>query len=764
MAGKFSIETIFKAVDRLSGPVRKMRAGMSAFGATASTALKGANRAVDAGLKGVSKFSDAIGIAGVASVAGLGFALKKTIEEGAQFERTMVFAAAQFPGMIRQGTQEFETLKRAALAVGEATEFSAQEAAEGLTLLATAGLSAEQAIAALPKVVNFAMASKVDFARASDIANDAMGAFSLTSQDAATNAANMSRVMDVLTRTAADSTTGVEELFEAVRMGGPIAKTAGASLEEFTAMTGILASVGIKGAEAGTAIRNAFLELGSPSTAAAKGMAKLGVKVAKTKDGAIDMTATIGRFAKATAKMTKAQKIQALGNVLGARTVGPFIALMDAGVDGIKEFQKNLENATGTTEGMAKVLQEDTLGAFRQFDSLISGVRLDVFDAIRPVLLDIVKATGDWVTANKDLIKTKATEWVVEIRDNLPKIWEWAVRIGKAFAGFAVFAATVKTINVAILGYEVAVKLASAATWLWSTAVKVTGGALKLAWLGTTRLTTAIVASRAATVVTTAATWLYHAAIRAGELANTRFTVSQVASKAAQLASRAATVVATAAQAAYSAVVTTSSAAVRGFTVAEVASKIAQLASRAATLVATAAQVAYKAVLAGTSGALGIFTAAASASLAPIAAQAAALAPLLIAVGAATAAVMGLVAAWNQYNNLNKDLAGSGGISGTIDKMRAMGTFNPFKAHDAVMNEKARDERLKKDLMARDLAAGEQPQIISPQARAAREAAEANAHAMVDGKITVEAAPGTKASVRSKPRSVPLELQPSGAF
>lgn len=751
---KFSIEAIFSAVDRLSAPIGKIRTKLGALGKSAGVALRGANKAVDKGLAGLGRFSDAIGVGAVVSVAGLGLALRDTIQEGAQFERTMVFAAAQFPGMIKQGTKEFAALSRAAESVGEQTSFSAQEAAEGLTLLATAGLSAEQAIAALPKVVNFALASKTDFARASDIANDAMGAFGLTSENAAKNAANMSRVMDVLTRAAADSTTSVEELFEAVRMGGPIAKTAGASIEDFVAMTGVLAGVGIKGAESGTAIRNMFLELGSPSTAATKGMKALGAQVAKTKSGAIDMTATIGRFAKATAKMTKAQKIAALGNVFGARTVGPFIALMDAGVDGIDKFRRGLEGAAGTTEKMAAVLQEDTLGALQQFDSLISGVKLDVFMAIRPVLLEVVKATGDWVTANRELIKTKAAEWVTALRDNLPKIWTWTVRIGKAGAGFLAFAAAVKVINVAIIAYEVATKLAAAASWAWTASVKASTLAVNSSAVATARLRIAQLASRTAAIVTTAATWLYNAALAASNFALKRCIVSEVASRVARVASRVATIAAAAAQRAYATVVGLSSLAVSGLTAREVASRVALLASRAATAAAGAAQAAYAAVVATTSGALASFRAAALASSPAIAAQVAALAPLIITLGAAAAAVGALIAAWNQYNALNKDLAGSGGVSGTVSKMLEMGTFDPFKAHDAVMNEKARERARER----------EQPQIVTPQQRAATESAEANAQANVDGKITVQAAPGTKASVSTKPRTVPLQLAPSGAF
>ena len=755
MAGKkFSIEAVFSALDKISAPIAKIRTKLATLGKGASSALRGANAAVDKGIAGMGAFSNAIGVASAVSVAGLGLALKDTIEQGADFERTMVFAAAQFPGMIKQGTKEFDALSAAARKVGDETEFSSQDAAEGLTLLATAGLSAEAAIAALPKVVKFATASKVDFARASDIANDAMGAFGLTSKDATKNAAGMSRVMDVLTRAAADSTTNVEELFDAVKMGGPIAKTAGTSLEQFIGYTEVLAGVGVKGGEAGTAIRNMFLELGAPSTAAVKGMQALGVKLAKTKSGAIDMTATVARFSKATAKMTKAQKIAALGNVFGARTVGPFIALMDAGVGTIDEFKKSLENAGGTTEGMANLLSADALGSLRNFSSLIDGVKLDVFTAIRPVMLDIIKATSEWVTQNRELIKTKAAEWITALRDNLPKIWQWTVRLGQAFVAFLAFAVTVKAINFAVLAFSAATKLAAAATWLWNAAAE-SSILFTATWAGEVlAMKIAQLASSAATAAGTAATWLYNAAITVGRIGTTRFTVAAVASKIAQYASRAATIAVTAATWLYEAAQTAVALVTGRLTVATVAGKVAQLASQAATLLASGAQGVYAAVLAVTSGALGVFSGAAWTSVTAIGAQAAALAPFIVTIGVAAAAVAALAVAWDQLNKLSADLSGSGGILGTAGKMIEMGTFDPFAAHDAAMNEQARKDR----------DARERPQIVSPQARAASEAAEANATASVNGEITVKAAPGAKATAQSKSSAVPLRVAQSGAF
>lgn len=756
MAGKrFSIEAIFSAIDKISAPVAKIKTKLGSLGKGAGAALKGANTVVDKGIAGMGKFSDAVGVAGAVSVGALGLALKDTIDEGANFERTMVFAAAQFPGMIKQGTKEFDKLQAAARKVGDETEFSSQDAAEGLTLLATAGLSAEAAIAALPKVVNFATASKVEFARASDIANDAMGAFSLTSENAAKNAANMSRVMDVLTRAAADSTTNVEELFDAVKVGGPIAKTAGMSLEQFVGYTEALAKTGTKGGEAGTAIRNMLLELGAPSTAAVKGMAHLGVKLAKTKEGSIDLGTTLERFSKATSKMTRAQKIQALGNVLGARTIGPFIALMDAGKSTITGYQKSLEGAAGTTEGMAKLLSADMLGALRNFSSLIDGVKLDVFTAIRPIILDLVKATSEWVVANRDLIKTKAAEWLGMLRDNLPQIWDWTKKIAEAFVGFLGFAATIKAITFAVEAYTLATKLAVPVTWLWNAATNA-NIASNLALAGeVVALKVAQLASSVATGAVTAATWLYNAALTVGELGTRRFTLSAIASKLAQVASSVATAAVTAAMWLYNAALVAVDLVTGRLTISTVAAKVAQLASQAATWLANAAQTAYAVVVGASSGALGVFTAAAWSSVTAIGAQAAALAPFLITVGALTAAVLALYAAWDQWQKLSNSLSGSGGIIGTISEMTDTGTWDPFKAHDAVMDRKARMDRRIRD---------QQPQVVSPQARAASESAEANASANVSGEITVKPAPGATATATGKRSKVPLRVQPSGAF
>jgi TP901 family phage tail tape measure protein len=726
MAKKFSLEAIFAGVDRITAPIRKIKGELAGLGTSAAKAARGLDKALGKGMAVLGKVSNTVGLAGVASLAGVGFEMRNVMETGADLEKTLVRTGSAFETPVRVGTAAFAELEGAARKVGKTTEFSALQGAEALNSLATAGYNPAQSIGALPKILDFASAAVLDLGEAAGITSDTLGAFNLRSTNAKKNTANMARVVDALTRAAADSTTNVAELFEGIRAGGAFAATAGASLEQYIALQGVLANKGFKGAEAGTAIRNSYLHLTKQTREAREEQARLGVVTAKNKDGSIDVITTIGRFTKATAKLTRARKAEAIATIFGAYTVGPFLALMDAGEDSIRKFTKGVEGAAGVTQRMAEEMRATRSAQIARFWNVIEGVRLTVFAAIAPTVLQIADSIGKWVTANEALIGTKAAEWATTLKEKLPDIWKWTVRIAEATAVYVAVALGVKTVTLAISAYEAATKIATGVAWLWNGAVGASRAIASSTALATLGLKAAQVATRIATAASTAAHWAYWGSLNATTAASVRLKI------------------------------------------AEYATRIAQLASATATWIATAAQTSFGVVVWTSISGLVAFKAAAFASVPAIGATVVAMAPLLITLGAATAAVMALVAAWKQFSALDTDLAGSGGVTGTIAKMWKMKTVDPFKAHDAALNEKAKAERERLD--ERD-ARGEselaRTQVISPQARAAAATAEAVAgeNARVTGKITVGVEPGARANVK-QPRSskVPIELERSGAF
>lgn len=92
--------------------------------------------------------------------------------------------------------------------MGSTTAFSASEAADALNYMALAGYDADTSMTVLPSVLNLAAAGGIGLADASDMVTDALSAFGMGSDEAAT-------MVDQMALTASKSNTSVQQLGEA---------------------------------------------------------------------------------------------------------------------------------------------------------------------------------------------------------------------------------------------------------------------------------------------------------------------------------------------------------------------------------------------------------------------------------------------------------------------------------------------------------------------------------------------------------------------
>lgn len=425
MRGRFSVEAVFAVVDRLTGPVRRMQGRIERM-------LRGTGSAVRAVGRAISRMRLAIGAAAAAaglSLAAIGAAIRDVVQVGADFEQTMVRAAAKFPGGIRRGTEEFHRLQDTAARVGAETEFTASQAAAGLEFLAMAGFNADQAIASLPGVVDLATASGMDLAQATDIASDSLGAFGLMTQDTAQLGENLARVNDVIARTTNSANTNVEQMFEAIRMGGPAATAAGQSMETFSAMVGELAGAGVKGSEAGTALRNMMIRLQAPAAAGRRALRRLGVQVLDGEGNMRDMFDIMQDLQRGLAGRGTGQQAQFLDAIFGARGITAANVLLQSGSERLRAFRENLVDAGGAAGNMASQMRDTTQGDLDSFGSAIEAVKIAIFEVVRGPLREIVQATTAWFRANREVIASGIQTAVTWLIDNMPTIVTWARRI-----------------------------------------------------------------------------------------------------------------------------------------------------------------------------------------------------------------------------------------------------------------------------------------------------------------------------------------------
>jgi len=589
---RFSVETTFTALDGWTAPVRKMEAAAQRLERAVRSPMdkvSGAFGKIDGGIRRVA---GSLAVAG--GVGALAFG--KMIGRGAEFEATMVAAAAKFNTEFRKGTPMFEQLEKAAQDVGATTEFSASQSAQALKDLASAGFGAHQAIAALPKVVDLATAAEIDLTTASQVAGESLGAFNLKTEDAIQLGYNLERVNDNLARTADKTSAGIEDLFEAIKEGAPVATTAGAQIETFMALAGKLADSGIKGSVAGTTLKNVFLALSAPTKEAGGVLGKLGIQTRTANGDMIDAVKILGQLQEKTAGMGTAERASTIEAIFGKIPIAGVSALLSGGIDKVEELRQSLKGAGGAATTMANVMRDKVKNDLDGLSSAVENVGIAIFGVSKAPFSKIVKGMTDWVTANTWFIRNRVNDALSWLIANFPLIVLWLKRIALGVTAFYALSAAIAITETALTAFGMAVGVAS----FVGSAFLVITNLLSLSYLRQTALLAVVSAAtwldNAATTAATVARGAYNLMTSIGTLAVGLLITALTASTYTQGANTAVTTVATAARAAWNAITTVGTIIQTAFTTGTVVSTAAMYAMSAAIWIVQAAQAALNAI------------------------------------------------------------------------------------------------------------------------------------------------------------------------
>ena len=312
---------------------------------------------------------------------------KNVIETTRNFEDGMARVQA-----VTNATQaEFQMMEQEALKWGSNTRYTATEASNSLENLTRNGLSATEATAALGPTLQLAQANTIGLAEAADITTNVMNGFGLEVKD-------MGRVNDVLSSTAAHSATNISMLAEAEKNAAPFGHSLGQSIEEVNAALGVLADVGIKGSDAGTAIRMVLMGLASPTAKQQKAFKQLGLDISESSLRSEGLTKTLEKL-RDSGVMKAANSAELLGDIFGRRVAPQAMALLN-NVDGLKSKLDILNNSQGTTARM-----------FEQSYSNMSNSIYGIQSAWEHLLISIGEASDNPLVAVTETIR-KGILWI----------------------------------------------------------------------------------------------------------------------------------------------------------------------------------------------------------------------------------------------------------------------------------------------------------------------------------------------------------------
>lgn len=309
-------------------------------------------------------------------LAGVGFAGLKVATD---FEKGM----SEVKAISGATGKEFDALKDKAIELGADTAFSANEVAAAMTEMAKAGWSSQQIIDGMGGVLSAAAASGEGLASVSTIVADTITGFGMAASDS-------TKVADLLTQAANSGTIGIADLGESFKYIAPVAGSMGMSVEDVTTAISAMSMAGIKGSQAGTALRTMLTNLVNPSDDAAGVMAELGISATNADGSMKSLDEIVANLRTSFAGLTEAERSQAAAILAGKTGMSGMLALLNLTEEEYNSIAKSMDNSSGVAEKTASVMQDNLQSKVEQLGGALESLAIKLAEYVLPYLQQFV--------------------------------------------------------------------------------------------------------------------------------------------------------------------------------------------------------------------------------------------------------------------------------------------------------------------------------------------------------------------------------------
>lgn len=277
------------------------------------------------------------------AVGALAFA--GVVKSAADFDKQMSAVSAA----THASAADMGRLRQAALQAGKDTQFSATQAADGITQLSKAGISTANILGGgLKGALDLAAAGQMEVGDAAEVASSAMTQFKLSG-------AQVPHIADLLAAGAGKAQGSVHDLSMALSMGGLVAAQMGLSIEDTTGTLAAFANAGLMGSDAGTSMKTMFLALANPSSKAADIMQELGINTYDAAGKFVGITNLAGQLRDKLGKLTQEQRNSALATIFGSDAIRAASILYENGASGIQGWIDKTNDAGYAAETASRL-------------------------------------------------------------------------------------------------------------------------------------------------------------------------------------------------------------------------------------------------------------------------------------------------------------------------------------------------------------------------------------------------------------------------
>lgn len=324
---------------------------------------------------------------------GVSFGIKDIAETGMSFESAMSQVAATMGTTVDQ----IGNLQATAQEMGATTAFTATQAAEGLNVLAMAGLKAEEQIAAIPDVLNLASAGAISLESAASYAVGTVKGFSDSME-------NAQYYVDLIAKGSTLANTSLAGLGEAFSTSASEANRYHQSADSLMISLLRLAEQNITGAEASTMLSRAMADIYDPSDAAQKALKRLGIEAYTGEGKARDFNDIVNELNASLSQMSDEQANATVSTIFDSYGAKAFGKMIITTTDKLAEFEEGLDSAFGSAAAQAATQLDNLAGDMTLLQSAADGVKLTISSRLSPYLRTFVQ----WLTGKMPDLETAA--------------------------------------------------------------------------------------------------------------------------------------------------------------------------------------------------------------------------------------------------------------------------------------------------------------------------------------------------------------------
>lgn len=274
--------------------------------------------------------------------------------------------------------------------MGATTKFSATESSQALNYMAMAGWDAQEMYDGLAGVMTLAAASGEDLATTSDIVTDALTAFGM-------QASESGHFADVLAQVSASANTNVGLLGETFKYVAPLCGTMGYSAEDASIAIGLMANSGIKGSQAGTALKTAIANMAAPTKAMAAQMAALGIEITNSDGSSKSLMEVMQNLRTSFDGLSESEQAAAASTIFGKESMSGMLAVINASDEDFAKLTESIYNCDGAAEQMAATMQDNLQGQITILKSGVEGLGIAVYEKLQEPLKNLAVKGQEYI-------------------------------------------------------------------------------------------------------------------------------------------------------------------------------------------------------------------------------------------------------------------------------------------------------------------------------------------------------------------------------